>query len=148
MVISSRPFFIQTTLSDRGYFIRSAKPYTLIFDERPQYLYALVTCDKITVGIAKSYLREIVDECRELQYQRLMIERDIPKRLPTSTFPALAADFVKLGIGDLKVAFVDKRINDLGLLRFAAAATRALGINVRVYRARPEARRWLIYSDG
>ena len=124
------------------------KPYTLAFDEQPKYLYARVTADSVSVPMAMSYLREIFDECRELGYDRLMIERDIPEQLPTSKFPLLAHEFVRLGVNDLRIAFVDRRIDDLGLLRFAAAATRALGINVRVYRARPDARRWLLYTNN
>jgi hypothetical protein len=124
------------------------KPYSLIFDERPEYLYARVTGERMTLDIARSYLKDILDECRELKYHRLMIERDVPEQLPTTKFPQLAKDFVRLGITDLRIAFVDRRIDDLGLIRFAAAATRALGINVRVYRGRPEARRWLLYSDN
>jgi hypothetical protein len=124
------------------------RPYILTFDERPQYLYARVTGERMTLEIARNYLKDILDECRELQYQRLMIERDVPEQLPTTKFPQLASDFVRLGIEDLRIAFVDRRIDDIGLLRFAAAATRALGINVRVYRGRPEARRWLTDSDN
>jgi hypothetical protein len=124
-----------------------AKSYSVEFDERPQYLYALVRAERVSFEMARNYLKEVLEECRELKYSKLMIERDIPERLPTSTYPLLAADFVKMGISDLKIAFVDPRIDDLGLLRFAAAATRALGINVRVYRSRPEARRWLIYAE-
>jgi hypothetical protein len=126
----------------------STKPYSIAFDEQPQYLYALVRAERISVEIARNYLKEILDECRELKYSRLMIERDIPARLPTSQFPKLAADFLRLGVGDLRVAFVDRRIDDLGMIRFAAAATRALGINVRVYKIRAEARRWLLYNDA
>jgi len=125
-----------------------AKSYSIEFDERPHYLYAMVRAERVSFEMARNYLREVLDECRELKYSRLMIERDIPERLPTSTYPLLAADFVRLGISDLKIAFVDHRIDDIGLLRFAAAATRALGINVRVYRSRPEARRWLLYGEA
>jgi len=123
------------------------KPYTLVFDERPQYLYAQVRCDTISPEIASDYLNDILNECRELRYERLMIERDIPVRLSTAKLPMLASEFAKMGLEGLKIAFVDKRINNLSLMRLVAGTTRRLGINVRVYRNRPEARRWLLYGD-
>src|ERR1044072_9190336 len=94
------------------------KPYKLSFDERPRYLHARVTSDKMSAGMALAYLKDIVDECRELGYTRVMIERDRPEALPVLKMIRVSSDFAKLEIHGLKIAGVDNRIERRNLNKF------------------------------
>lgn len=80
------------------------KPYKLSFDERRGYLYAHVSSDKASPEMAISYLNEIIAECRELGYGRVIVERDIPDPLPLKTVIGLSSHIAKIEIGDLKIA--------------------------------------------
>src|SRR5689334_22440962 len=97
------------------------KPYKLSFDERRHYLYARVSSDKASPEMAIGYLSEIVAECRELGYKRVIVERDIPDTLPVKKLVSLSADIARIGISDLKIAGVDQRVENRYLARFAAA---------------------------
>lgn len=120
------------------------KPYSLTYDEKSNYLYAHVKCDEFTIEVAVDYLREVIAECRELQYTRIMIDRDIPVILSTAKIQFVAEQLATVNTKGLKIALVDPRPENRELNRFAAAASRGLGTKVRAYSTIPDGRRWLI----
>lgn len=120
------------------------KPYSLSFDEKPQYLFVRVKCESFTIEIALEYLREVINECRELQYTRIMIERDVSIMLPAGKSTFVAEQLATMDVDGLRIAVVDPRPENRELNRFSAAASRGLGIKVRAYSNIPDARRWLL----
>lgn len=122
------------------------KPYTLTFDEKPKYLYVRVKCDTFTPQIALDYLSEVLDECRELNYSCLLIDRDIPEALTPSLTAAVASKLAETGVGNLKIAVVDPLFEDRERSQFSRSASRGMGIRVRAYKSVPDARRWLLYG--
>ena len=120
------------------------KPYSLSFDEKPKYLYAHIKSDGFTVEVAVDYLREVINECRELQYTRIMIERDVAIMLPAAKNTFVAEQLATMDVEGLRIAVVDPRPENRELNRFSAAASRGLGIKVRAYSNIPDARRWLL----
>ena len=120
------------------------KPYSLTYDEKPKYLYAHVKSDTFTEEIALDYLREVIAECHELQYERILIERDIPIILSPAKIQLVAEQIATMNTKGLKIALVDPRPENRELNRFAAAASRGLGTKVRAYSTVPDARRWLV----
>ncbi len=124
------------------------KPYVLSFDEKPKYLHAKVTCEAITLRIAVSYLRDILDECLELQYARVLIERDIPDTLPPQISHRIASKFVRIGVDNFRVAFVDRKMDNPEFSKGVAAISSNLGVDVRLYSSRHDARRWLTAPES
>ena len=120
------------------------KQYSLAYDEKPKYLYAHIKSDGFTVEVAVDYLREVINECRELQYTRIMIERDVAIMLPAAKNTFVAEQLAKMDVEGLRIAVVDPRPENRELNRFSAAASRGLGIKVRAYSNIPDARRWLL----
>lgn len=120
------------------------KPYSLTYDEKPNYLYARVQCDTLTMEIAVDYLREVIMECRELQYTRLLIERDVPMLLTRAQNMSVAEQLAAMDVKGLKIAVVDSHSENGKLNKLAAAANRGFGIMARAYGSVPDARRWLI----
>ena len=120
------------------------KPYSLSFDEKPKYLYAHIRSDRFSVEVAIDYLREVINECRELQYTRIMIERDVSIMLPAAKNTFVAEQLATMDVEGLRIAVVDPRTENRELNRFSAAASRGLGIKVRAYSNIPDARRWLL----
>src|SRR5688572_4579771 len=60
-------------------------PYNLIFDKRSGYLYAKISAGTIDSRTSTAYITEIAYICKDLGYDRLMIERDIPVMLPVGS---------------------------------------------------------------
>ncbi len=122
------------------------KAYTISFDEKPEYLYAHVKCDSFSVEIAFDYLRDVFAECRELQYTKILIKREIPYILSPEENLTVAKKLAEMDIKELKIAIADPRLANREANKLSADASRGLGIRVRVYSTVPEARRWLLYE--
>jgi hypothetical protein len=60
----------------------SIKPYQLTFAVHPEYLYANLTSDTISVQIIRDYIGEIVAKCDATGKSRILLYRDIPAVLP------------------------------------------------------------------
>ena len=58
-----------------------AKPYLLTFSVHPEYLYAHLTGDTISVDIIRDYVSAIVAECEATGKDRILLYRDIPTLL-------------------------------------------------------------------
>ena len=58
------------------------KPYKLTFTVYPEYLYANLTGDTISVEIIRDYISEIVAKCDATGKHRILLYRDIPAVLP------------------------------------------------------------------
>jgi len=54
------------------------RPYELIFEERPGYLYAHIKADKMTAEMSIAYLGETADKCAGLGLTKVVIYRDVP----------------------------------------------------------------------
>ena len=120
------------------------EPYELTFDRRPFYLHAFIKSDAMSVDISLRYLREIADKCITLRYTRLMIERSIPQTLSESELETVAIEFILMGMADIKVAFLDKRAENLEPLRSAMIARNSRGAWADVFTNIDEAERWLL----
>ena len=71
-------------------------PYQLTFEEREGYLYERVSAATIDEETAMSYLREVAAKCRQLGYDRLLVERDIPVMLPPGSLYFTTKGFASL----------------------------------------------------
>jgi hypothetical protein len=57
-------------------------PYQLTFTVHPEYLYANLSGDTISVQIIRDYIGEIVAKCDATGKRRILLYRDIPAVLP------------------------------------------------------------------
>jgi len=121
----------------------SGKQYELIFEERSGYLYANVKADSITQEIAMAYLNEVMGRCRNLKFARLLIERDIPEMLPDGTLFFVASEFQQMNAG-VRVAFVNKHVENDDALEFAVRVGMNRGADYGVFDNESDAERWLL----
>lgn len=119
-------------------------PYELTFDQRPFYLQAYIRSEIATVETSLSYLQEIADKCMALRYTRLMIERDIPATLSEPELQTVALEFDMMGIGDIKVAFLDERAEDPVPQQSGLIAGTNRGAWTEVFTNIADAERWLL----
>lgn len=120
------------------------KPYDLIFETRPQYLYARVTSETISPEMVVEYLHEVTEKCRKLAHTRLMIERDIPATLSETDIFFTGTEFAHMGIEAIRIAFVDGRAENTDHLEFAMLVANNRGGHVELFHSVPDAESWLI----
>ena len=122
------------------------KPYLLIFETRPQYLYARVTSETISPEMVVEYLHEVTDKCRKLAHKRLLVERDIPTTLSESDIFFTGNEFSNMGIDGMQIAFVDERAANTDHLEFAMLVANNRGGHVELFHNVPDAENWLVPS--
>ncbi len=81
-----------------------AKPYTIEFEDRRDYLYVLVGGEKLSPEIARQYWDEIAVECQRLKKNKIMIEKDFAVHVSA---PEMLGMGVYLGeiLANHKIAF-------------------------------------------
>lgn len=120
------------------------KPYRLQFDERRYYLYSHVNCEALTVEIAREYLREVVAECRELQYKRLLIESDLPQTLPIRKLKFLVSELAGVETEGIRIAFVNNHPTNRRQARRRVLTPETEHIYAAAFATIPDARFWLV----
>jgi hypothetical protein len=118
--------------------------YELIFEDRPDYLYARITSDSIDDKMVLSYVQEVIDECRRTGNERVLIDRNIPKTLSNSDTFFTGAELAKMGIGQIRLALVDSRRENDQPLGLAMLVIKNRGGRLEHFRTVEEAEKWLI----
>jgi len=103
--LDPRLFFSMPPQPYEGGIEHPQERYTLTFEPRGGYLFASVRAPRIDREIALGYLREAVDECRRLGFDRLLIYREIPETLPPITAFGVGEAFGRMSKG-IRTAFV------------------------------------------
>ena len=123
----------------------SEKPYDLTVEQRPEYLYARIQTDAITMQTEIEYLEDLVKHCDAVQCKRIMLRRDIPVMLSTTDLYFATTRFAEI-IPGLRVAIVNPHAgNDPGA-KFAEVVGRNRGALLRLFKDEDEAERWLLES--
>ncbi len=95
------------------------KDLDICFEDRNGYLYAFFSGKRDGLEDAKRYWQAAVDECNARGYKRLMVEQyfDVPlSRIDTF---CLAEAIARMAIHNLRIAFVDRDIEQSGMNMFA-----------------------------
>ncbi|MBL8123371.1 MAG: hypothetical protein KIT61_02140 [Pyrinomonadaceae bacterium] len=121
------------------------KQYRLIFDDRPDYLHALVQADQDSYEISRQFWQDIADECGRLKPKRLLVEEDIDRPIESiaDTYQG-ASERPLMGLSGIKIAFLDTHPEQHEQNQFGELVARNRGINVKVFFDRKEAENWLI----
>ena len=120
------------------------RQYELVFEDRPDYLYAHITSDSIDDRMVLSYVQEVIDECRKTGNQRVLIERDIPATLSNSDTFFTGSELAKMGIGQIRLALVDNRPENSQHLGLAMLVIKNRGGRLQHFRTVEDAEKWLI----
>lgn len=119
------------------------KPYSLVLEERPHYLYARVTADTIDRDGALSYLTAVARRLAELPYKLLMLERCIPQMLNPEDLRDTTRDFFEM-IGDTKAAFINPYLSIEAAMAVAISIGTDYGANYRLFNCPIIAEEWLL----
>jgi len=96
------------------------------FEDREGYLYAFFSGRRDNLADAIKFWQRAVDECRKRAYKRLLVEQDFSVPLSTADAFYLADAISKMPITQLKIAFVDRDLeqNDINMFAGTVAANR------------------------
>lgn len=122
----------------------SSKPYTLVFEYRPEYLYAFVTGEKDSYEISKQYWQEIAAECKKAGFKKVLIEEDIEQNVSMSDMYQFCAEIPNLGFFGIRVAFVDRFEDQQQLNQFGETVATNRGLLSRVFNNFEDGEKWLL----
>ena len=122
----------------------SSKPYALVFEYRPEYLYAFVTGEKDSYEISKRYWQEIADECKKAGFKKVLIEEDIAENVSMSDMYQFCAEIPQLGFFGVRVAFVDRKQDQQQLNQFGETVATNRGLLSRVFNNFQDGEKWLL----
>lgn len=122
----------------------SEKPYRLTFEHRPSYLYAYVQGEEDSYEISAMYWREIADECRANKCTKVLIVEDIVASGTMADAYQLSSELPQMGYIGIKVAFVDKYVEQEDLNQFGELVAINRGINGKIFNDIKAAEKWLL----
>lgn len=122
----------------------SEKPYELKFEELPNYLFADVKADRNDVATTVMWFGEIIEKCREIGVNLLLVKLTVPEALTMPEMFDAAAGVVALGIRGIKIAFVDPVPEHFEKNSFAELVGTNRGANAKVFVNIDEAESWLL----
>jgi hypothetical protein len=120
------------------------KLYKLTFQDRIGYLYAFVEGENDNAEVSAQYWREILAKCNEYDTRKLLVEEDLPGGPSETEVYHLASALSKLGSYWLKIAFVDRHLDQHDLNQFAELVAVNRGVNGKIFTNTDEAEKWLL----
>jgi hypothetical protein len=121
-------------------------PYTVRFEESPNYLYALVHGDKYGYDVLAGFLREIAEECKKRGLSQVLIEENISATTSEEDVFRIASDLAAFGFSDIRMAYIDRFSDQNELNEYGRKIAEESGIDVRIFNSFEEADKWL--SEG
>jgi hypothetical protein len=119
------------------------KPYQLTFTIHPEYLYANLKGDTISVQIIRDYVRELVAKCEETRKSRILLYRDIPAVLSgVDVFHTVSESLAALS--GKKLALVNPHEAIEQEVGFGMTVGQNRGGNYRNFKTVEDAEAWLL----
>ncbi|MEO8647554.1 MAG: hypothetical protein ABI539_00165 [Acidobacteriota bacterium] len=119
------------------------KGYELTFEERDDYLYALVEGETDNYEISHFYWQEVIEECKRLGRKKLLVEEAIIGNNSEGDTFQVASELRSMGLVDIKLAFVDRFTEHDEVNKFGEMVAINRGIESRVFDRISEAEEWL-----
>ena len=81
--------------------------YSLTFEPRPGYLSVVVEGPEDTLAVSLAYWAEIAAHCRRHHVSRLLVLEKLETPSNSEDASLLIAELPRMGLGDIRIAFVD-----------------------------------------
>lgn len=118
------------------------KPYRILFEHRPRYLYVMIQCETSNYAIAKKYWTEILAIQHHRGYDRILIDKAITNSMPSHDVVLLVSELATSGCHDVKFAIYDRHY-DAERCAFEEMASTNRGMKLRICGSIGEAEEWL-----
>ena len=117
--------------------------YSLTFDHRPYYLAVLVQGPEDSLAVSLAYWSEIAVECRRHHVSRLLVLEELETSSNSEDASRLIAELPNMGLGDIRIAFVDT-IESVDLMVHFELEGRKAGLVGHVFGNESAAVEWLL----
>ncbi|MEZ5429286.1 MAG: hypothetical protein R2747_23765 [Pyrinomonadaceae bacterium] len=98
----------------------------------------------MSLEVSKNMWFEMIRECREAGYKKLLIEESLSESLTMPETFELILFLVGLKFGCIKFAFVDRCPSHADVNRFGELAGANRGLNGKMFQSKREAEKWLL----
>lgn len=120
--------------------------YTIEFEHRPKYLYALISGKDDSLEITRSYWQKMLDECRTHGFDKLLVEENLEGSLSMQEVYEFASEYLQMGFRQILVAFVDRYPEQRQLNRFGELVATNRGGRIRMFDNVTDAKQWLLIN--
>ncbi|MBC7899592.1 MAG: hypothetical protein H7070_06015 [Saprospiraceae bacterium] len=120
------------------------KPYDLTFEHRPEYLYAFIEGEHDSYKISRQYWQEIAEMCTEYGCKKVLVEEDIAEGISIAEIYRLVSELAEMGFLGIKVAFVDRQLDQAELNDFGVLVGTNRGLNGKAFADQAAAEAWLL----
>jgi len=84
----------------------SDKPYTIVFEDYSEYLYALVHGDQYGYEVLSGFLKDIADECKRRNFRKVLIEENISATANKEDVYRTASELPEFGFAGIRMAYI------------------------------------------
>ncbi len=121
----------------------AGKPYTIVFEDYPKYLYALVHGEKYGYEILAGFLHEIADECQKRNFNKVLVEENISATASQTDVFRIASELPQLGFSNIRLAYIDRFSEQQELNEFGQEVAENRGVDVQIFSSQEDADKWL-----
>jgi hypothetical protein len=121
----------------------SEKSYTIVFEDHPDYLFALVHGDQYGYEVLSGFLKDIADECKRRNFRKVLIEENISATASKEDVYRTASELPELGFAGIRMAYVDRFTDQKEINEFGHDVAVDNGIKVEIFATQAEADAWL-----
>ena len=114
------------------------------YEHRNGYLFALISGAAGDVQETQANWLDIAATCKQGNYDKVLIVEEVEVELAFMDMFELAASLVRLGFQGIKIAFVDRKLDQYKNNKFGEDVAVNRGINGRVCGSIEEAEAWLL----
>ncbi len=123
--------------------VEAAKPYKITFEYLPTYLHARVEGERYNYEILMQYFTEIVEECKEKKFNKVLVEEDISETTSMLDIFRTASELGQIGFTRITLAFVDHHSRQSELNKFGLLVAVNRGLDVQIFDTVKDAGKWL-----
>lgn len=122
---------------------QSDRQFTIVYENYPTYLYALVHGEVYGYEILSTFLKEIADEVKARGFKQVLIEENISAGATKEDAYRVGSELPELGFAGIRMAYVDRFLDQEEVNEFGRDVAVHNGIDVRLFSDQEMADRWL-----
>jgi predicted GNAT superfamily acetyltransferase len=121
----------------------SDRKFTIVFENYPTYLYALVHGEAYGYEVLTAFLKQIADEVNARGFNQVLIEENISAGATKEDVYRVASEMPEMGFAGIRIAYVDRFLDQEEVNEFGRDVAVHNGIDVRLFNDQEMADRWL-----
>jgi len=119
------------------------RKFTIVYENYPTYLYALVHGEAYGYEVLTAFLKEIAGEVRARGFSQVLIEENISAGATKDVAFRVASEMPDLGFMGIRIAYVDRFLDQEEVNEYGRDVAVYNGIDVRLFSDQEVADRWL-----